>query len=389
MTIRDVNSRRLARTFMELVRTDSPSREEGRAASMVGKMLASLPATEILEDASRSRTGSDTGNIVVRLRGNKPAPPLFFNAHLDTVEPGRNIKPELKDGIFRSDGTTILGADDKSAVAILIEAAMILAENRIPHGPVEFVFTVCEEIGLLGAKAFDPALIEARHGYALDSTDTSAIINSAPCAIRFKIRLLGRSAHAGLDPENGVNAILIASRAMAGLQLGRIDEITTANIGVMRGGTATNIVPDEVTVEGEVRSHDPRRMQQVQDSILAAFHQTVLDWEPSDCDKSGPDRRPAVQTEVTDDYPLMSVPEDNPLITTALASAEKLGRNLKLAQTGGGSDANVFNGKGMSTVIMGVGMQKVHTTSEYILLDDMISTTRLVVEIIQNWPCTA
>jgi tripeptide aminopeptidase len=378
-----INRDRLADTFRQLVSIDSPSREEGAVADWIKRTLKKEIGAEVIEDQSRGQTGSESGNIIARIPGTEKIVPLFFNAHMDTVEPGREIKILFKDGIFHSDGTTVLGADDKAAIAILIEAARLLKEHNVSHGPIEFLFTVCEEIGLLGAKSLDPALLEARAGYALDSSDPEVLINQAPCAIRFKVRVIGKAVHAGLHPELGINAIQVAARALAEVPLGRIDEYTTANVGLIHGGKATNIVPEEVELEGEVRSHNPEKLREVQDQVLETFHKIALDFKP--VENSG---LPLIKTEVIDDYPLMSVSEEHPLITTAVKAAKGLGRKLRLDMTGGGSDANIFNAKGLATVVMGIGMQNVHTTSEHIRLDDMVATAELVLEIIGKWGMT-
>ena len=371
---------RLADTFRQLVQMDSPSREEGAVADWIKRTLKKEVGADVIEDQSRNQTGSESGNIIVRIPGTEKVTPLFFNAHLDTVEPGRGIKVIFKDGVFRSDGTTVLGGDDKAAVAILIEVARLLKEYRVSHGPIEFLFTVCEEIGLLGAKSLDPALLEAKAGYALDSSDPEILINQAPCAVRFKIRVVGRAAHAGLNPELGINAIQVAARALAEVPLGRIDELTTANVGLIRGGKATNIVPEEVELEGEVRSHNHRKLREVRDQILEIFHRVAQDFGP--VENAG---LPLIKAEVIDDYPLMSVSEEHPLVATAEKVAKELGRKLRPGMTGGGSDANIFNAKGLATVIMGIGMQNVHTTSERISLDDMVASAEFVLEIIGKW----
>ncbi|MEA1868262.1 MAG: M20/M25/M40 family metallo-hydrolase [Thermodesulfobacteriota bacterium] len=374
-----INRDRLAATFRQLVSIDSPSREEGAVADWIKRTLEEEIGAEVTEDQSRGQTGSESGNIIARIPGTeKIIAPLFFNAHMDTVEPGRGITIILKDGVFQSDGTTVLGADDKAAIAILIETARLLKEHRVSHGPIEFLFTVCEEIGLLGAKSLDPALLEARAGYALDSSDPEVLINQAPCAIRFKVRIIGKAAHAGLHPELGINAIQVAARALAEVPLGRIDKYTTANVGLIHGGKATNIVPEEVDLEGEVRSHNPEKLREVLNHILETFHRIALDFKP--VENPG---LPLIKTEIIDDYPLMSVSEGHPLITTAMKAAKRLGRKLILDMTGGGSDANIFNAKGLATVVMGIGMQNVHTTSEHIRLDDMVASTELVLEIIR------
>ncbi len=206
------------------------------------------------------RSGSNTGNLIARFRGTAKDPPLLLNAHMDTVEPGKGVIPVFKDGIFTSDGTTILGADDKSAIAILLETIRVLQENNLPYGPLELVFTICEETGLLGAKYLDYDLITATYGYALDATDTEGIVTRAPGSDRLEFKIHGKDAHAGAAPEKGINAITLACKAIAGLEIGRIDHETTCNIGIIKGGIATNIVPNLVTVKGEIRSHNEEKL---------------------------------------------------------------------------------------------------------------------------------
>jgi tripeptide aminopeptidase len=181
------------------------------------------------------------------------------------------------DGVFTSDGTTILGADDKSSIAVVLEALQVVRERAITQGPLELVFTTCEEIGLTGAKNLDFSRIRGRFGYALDASDTEGIITRSPSANRFEIRMVGRDAHAGAHPEKGINAIHLAAKAMAGLAIGRIDHETTCNIGVIEGGSATNIVPPLVTLRGEARSHDEEKLERVTRGILEAFERTACD----------------------------------------------------------------------------------------------------------------
>ena len=378
-----INSDRLADTFLNLVSIDSPSRHEGRVARWLKDWFRDFPGAVVTEDGSAMETGSETGNLVVKIKGNKDRPPLFFNAHMDTVEPGTGIKPVFSDGVFRSDGTTVLGGDDKAAIAILLEAASCIRENRLDFGPIEMVFTTCEEIGLLGAKALDTSILNSRYGYALDSTDPDAVINRAPAAVRFTIEVHGRSAHAGTNPEKGISAIKMAADAISRAPQGRIDQDTTCNIGIIQGGTATNIIPDLVVVEGEVRSHDENRLKKIQDELIGCFYSAAEAFRPGE--KTGPENGAFVTSTVQDDYPLMNVPPDNPVVATVLRAGERLERNLRLEKTGGGSDANIFNRKGLATVILGIGMQKVHTTEEFIRLSDMVNSCRLVLEIIQCW----
>ncbi|MFH0725474.1 MAG: M20/M25/M40 family metallo-hydrolase [Pseudomonadota bacterium] len=373
-----INRERLTEMFMWLVRIDSISKEEGTIAAALRGRLESMGA-EILMDAAGEAIGGDSGNLIAKFKGNTVAPPLMLNAHMDTVEPGRGVKPRFAEGRFTSDGTTILGADDKSAIAILLEVLMTLQEKNLTHGPIELVLTVCEEIGLLGAKHLDLNLISAKFGYALDSSDPQGIVTRAPAANRLELKVIGKDAHAGAAPEQGINAIWLAGKALADLTIGRIDEETTCNIGVIKGGKATNIVPDAVTLLGEVRSHDEGKLNAVTNQILQQF-QRVVDGYPSHSREQG---LPGFEAIVESDFPLTNIPEDHPVVGLAKKAAANLGRKLVSRRTGGGADANIFFNKGIVTGVIGTGMKEMHTVRESVGLADMIDTAELMIEIIR------
>ena len=238
-----VNSERLGERFVMLAQTDSVSRQEAVVAEKLEKILTDMGAQVVFDNAGE-RVGGDCGNLVAKFRGTVDADPLFLSGHMDTVEPGRGIKVVFNDGVFTSDGTTILGADDKSALAIILEVMDVIREKQLPHPPIEVVFTICEEIGLVGAKNLDYSLMDSKIGYILDSTDTDGVVTRAPASTRFTINIHGRAAHAGAAPELGINAIKVAARAIDALTLGRIDGETTCNIGKIQGGKATNIIPE-------------------------------------------------------------------------------------------------------------------------------------------------
>ena len=225
-------------------------------ADYLRQRFAKLGAT-LIEDNASEQIGSQSNNLIFRIPGSKLGKPLLLSAHMDTVGPAEGVEPILTDGVFRSAGNTILGADDKAGIAEIVEALEVLREQKIEHVPLEIAITVCEEVGLLGAKHLDFSLLSAKRGVALDTTGIAFVIHKAPAANRFTIQIIGQEAHAGVVPENGISSILIAARAISRMQLGRIDEETTANIGVIKGGQATNIIPRHTTLEGEVRSHNP------------------------------------------------------------------------------------------------------------------------------------
>jgi len=375
-----VNRERLVDLFKTLIQIDSVSKKEGTIAKTLQEIFESLGA-EVLMDGAGPKVGGDTGNLIARFKGAGAAVvPLLLNAHMDTVQPGEGIKVLFSDGTFSSDGSTILGADDKSALAVIIETIKILQENGLPHGPLEVVVTVCEEVGLLGAKNLDYSLIKAEYGYSLDSTDIDGIVTRAPAANHILFKVHGRDAHAGAAPEKGINAIHLASRAISELRVGRIDEETTTNIGLIEGGKATNIVPSLVTVAGEVRSHSPEKLEQETQKIVQSFERQVSSYKgafPSD------DGLPRLETTVRQDFSALKVPEDHSVITLAKEAASNLGREMKTKTSGGGSDANIFFGHGIVTGVLGTGMKDMHTVRESIRLDDMIKCVELLLEIIQ------
>ena len=370
-----INEKRMAETFMDLVRIDSVSREERRLALYLQDLLRSLGAQTVF-DNSAAQTGSDTGNLIARFKGHSTASPLLFSAHMDTVEPGRGISPILQNGRITSDGTTILGADDKSALAIFIEMLRVLKESGRPYPPLEFVFSTCEEIGLLGAKHLDWSLISARHGYVLDTRDPGGLVTRAPSANRLKITVVGRDAHAGSTPEKGINAIWVAARAIATLELGRVDAETTCNLGVIHGGDATNIVPKQVEVDGEVRSHDEGKLETVTQRMIDAFQQAAARYPDR-----GNDDRPYVTVDVHPDFKRTHIPDDHAVVRMAFKAAERLNRSISLQVAGGGSDANVYFQKGIFTGVLGTGMTDVHSVREYVELQDMVRACEMALEL--------
>ena len=380
----EVNRERLAASFTELCEIDSPSRREGRISRRLQELFRELGAAEIIEDDSSRETGAECGNLVVRFDGALELAPIFLSCHMDTVEPAEGVRVRREGDLFTSAGDTILGSDDKSGIAACIEALRLLRETGTPHRPVEMVITTCEEIGLVGAKALDPKLVRAREGYALDSSGFARVITHAPAANRLTITVSGVAAHAGLHPEWGVNAVLVAAQALARVPNGRIDDETTANFGTIVGGTASNIVPERVVIEAEVRSHSVDKLERVTRQIEAIFHETVAAWEDPTGQALG---RPAVEVAVRPDFPVMRLDRDDRVIRRVDAAARAIGLELSYERAGGGSDANIFNGHGLATAIIATGMTNVHSTSEQVTLQDMVDLTRLLVALLIEPSC--
>ncbi len=304
--------------------------------------------------------------------GSEHGTPIFFCAHLDTVPPDGAIEPVLEDGVVRNAGGTILGADDKAAVAVMLAAIRrVVAEGR-PHAGVELLFTPKEEVGLLGAYAFDHTRLEARLGYVYDqAAPIGEVILGAPSQSSVRARLHGRAAHAGMYPEDGRNAIFAAARAIADMRLGRIDDRSSANVGVISGGTARNIVPEWCSFEAEARSRDPR--------TLAALLQEMLDAigfaaSTSDC---------TAETEVEENYRGYTFAEDEPAVMLAAEGLRRAGYTPVNAFSGGGADANVFNERGLPCVNLGNGMLDIHTPDERIAVADLEGMVEVTLGIIE------
>ena len=255
----------------------------------------------------------------------------------------------------------------------------VLQENDLPYGSIELVLTICEEIGLLGAKHLDFSLITARYGYSLDATDTEGIVTRSPAANRLEFKVHGKDAHAGAFPEKGINAIFLASKAIGRLEIGRIDQETTCNIGTIEGGVATNIVPNLVTVKGEVRSHDEKKLIKVTDAIVGAFKNAVEEFSKI----SSSDDLPRVEVFINKDFSSTKIPDNHPVVTLARKAAANLGREMSVKTTGGGADANIFFEKGIVMGVLGTGMRDMHTVRESVRLDDMVKTVELLLEIIK------
>jgi tripeptide aminopeptidase len=357
--------------FLELAAIPSPPGEERAVADRVVAELRSL-GLEVHEDDTGVRTGSSMGNLYCRLPPtNGGGTPLFFCAHLDTVPPQGPITPVVDDGIVRNSSGTILGADNKAAVVSMIESIRRVVEEGRPHAGLELVLTSKEEVGLVGAKAFDASRLSAQVGYVFDmAAPIGTVILAAPTARRIDVRFHGKPAHSGIAPEEGRSAIAAAARAIADLRLGRIDDETTANVGTITGGTARNIVPEWCSFGAEVRSLDDRKLAEVVEEVLeAATYAASL----AECD---------VETEVNEDYRAYRFKRDDPPVQLALAAFERTGHEVRFDTTGGAADANVFNERGLQCLNLANGMAEIHTPDEHIAVDDLEAMVDVTLEII-------
>ncbi len=375
-----INRQRICDEFARLAAIDSPSFSEAAIAEYLEQRFKELGASIEFDEAGAA-IGSNSNNMIARIPGTKEGEPFILSGHMDTVTPADNVQPILKDGVFTSAGDTILGSDDKAGLTEIIEAIEVLREQNIPHVDLEIVVTICEEQGLLGAKHFDYKKLKGKRGVALDTSGIDIIINKAPSANRFKIDIFGHEAHAGICPEQGMSAIKIAANAIARLELGRIDSETTANIGLIQGGQAINIIPKFVTLQGEVRSHNPDTLRKKTEEIIRIVEEEVMQ---ASVENNASGKQASMAMELSEDYPAMQVSNDAGIIQLLLEAGQKLQRPLQIRSAGGGSDANIFNANGIEMVILACGMDKVHTVHEQVKVADMEAVSALLVETLKK-----
>jgi tripeptide aminopeptidase len=357
--------------FVDLAAVPSPPGEERAVANLVVRYLHDC-GLEVDEDSCGASIGSTMGNLYARLPPTAAGEPLLLCAHLDTVPPTAAIEPAVEDGVVRNAAGTILGADNKAAVAAMLDATRrVLAENR-PHGGIELLFTPKEEVGLVGAFAFDHERLAARIGYVYDqAAPIGVVILGAPHSQSLEVTFHGRAAHSGMHPEDGRSAILAAARAISELRLGRVDDLSTANVGTITGGTATNIVPEWCTFVAEARSHDERRLadlvQEMQDAIT--FAAGIAECE--------------VETTTQKSYRGYRFAKSDQPIVLAAAALSRCGHEVVYELSGGAADANVFNERGLQIVNLANGMTDIHTPAEHISVADleaMVDVTLALVD---------
>ncbi len=364
-----VNRERLLATFLEMLAINATSRHEAPMARKVRALLEELGVECSTDNAAEALNG-DSSNIFARIAGTVDAPSLLFCAHIDTVAPTEHLTIIRKNGRISSDGTTILGADDKAGLAAIFEVVRMLRESAVPHPPLELVFTVAEEIGVMGSMVLDYSKLQSVIGFVPDSTGAvGKIITHAPAQKHLSVSIRGKAAHAGMAPETGISAITVAARAIANMRQGRVDDETTANIGIIHGGAATNIIPEIVQIEAEARSRDPLKLDAQVEHMRNCFEEAAVEAGAF------------VAVEVTDLYPAFNLEEDSPAVKLAKAALTPMGIAPQIIATGGGSDANFFNGHGIASVILSAGYQNAHGTEEYIEEEQLVLLTQWLYNI--------
>jgi tripeptide aminopeptidase len=367
-----VNEERLGTLFRRLCEINAPPLKERARVDFVASYLSKL-GLEVWEDKAGERIGGNANNLYARLRGTRDdVPKIFFSAHFDTVEPTEGLRVVERDGCFYSDGTTILGADDKAGMAPAIEAVQCLQESGMERGDVFLIFTVAEEIGLKGARESELEGLGVHFGYVLDTgPPVGSFINRVGSHDKFVARILGKPAHSGKDPEEGISAIQACASGIARMRLGRIDEDTTANVGLIRGGTAMNVVPAEVEVIGEARSYDLQKLHSQMAHMRECLEEGAREWGAR------------LEWEEERMYLGYEVPESAEVLRVAREAASRLGFEGSVRATLGGSDANIFHAKGVPALVCGTGMREIHTHQEFVSRKDLVDLTRLLLEIVR------
>jgi tripeptide aminopeptidase len=358
--------------FTELAAVPSPSGDERAVADRVIGYLRDL-ALDVDEDDAGARIESSMGNLYCRIPGNDGGMPLFFCAHLDTVPPAGAIEPVIEDGVVRNAGGTILGADNKSAAAVMLEATRrVVAENR-PHAGIELLFTPKEEVGLVGAAAFDHQRLEAKVGYVYDhAAPIGDVILGAPHQASIDVAFRGKASHAGMYPEDGRSAIAAAARAIADLRLGRVDDETTASVGTISGGTARNVVPERCSFQAEARSHDHAKLTDLIREMLETF---TFAASLGECD---------VETHVEEHFSGYRFRQSDEPVRIAVAALERTGYEPRFILSGGGADANVFNERGLQCLVLANGMTNIHSSDEHIAVADLEGMVEVTLALIDS-----
>lgn len=362
-----VSKERLKDTFISMVKVDSPPKSEIEMANWIIKHLKDRGIEAKIDD-SASKFGGNCGNVIAHIKGDLDLEPICFQAHMDQVQPCIGVNPIVEGNIIKSDGSTTLGADDKAGIAAILEALEHVLEEKIPHRDIYLMFTVCEELGMYGSKNFDESNLPIKNVVILDSAGKpGAIAYKSPSKEHIEVTFHGKKAHAGIEPEKGVNAIVVASHAISNMRIGRIDHETTSNIGEIKGGEATNIVVDKVTFNAEIRSHSMDKLKEEVEHMKL-------------CCKNAADKfNISFDFENENSYPSFELSKDSYIYNLTYKAMELAGITPDPMVIGGGSDANILAKKGYECSIISLGMYNPHALNEYLNLDELYMTTNAVV----------
>lgn len=372
----NLNYKRLLDTFLKLVQIDSESSTEKEIQELVVHELKKAGCRVVVDNAGSKFNTTARGNVMGFFPGTVPGKPFVLVAHLDTVKPGCGVKPQVKKDTVTADGTTILGADDKAGVAIILEVLRTLKETKMPHPPVEVVFTLSEENGMYGSKNLDYQKLKGREGLILDNEEVGELLLQGPAVNDIRVEITGLAAHAGVCPEKGISALEVAAYALTHMQLGRVDKETVANFGVVQGGQVTNVVMEKCLLVGEARSLSNAKLTKQTAHMRHAFDLAVKHFTRR---IDGRTCKPHVSFNASLRYPSVCVSKSHPVVKSVVAAAKRQQVPLRLAASGGGCDANVLSGCGFTLPNLGVGVRDCHTVKEKLILKEFYAAYELVL----------
>lgn len=364
-----INQQRLISTFTDLASISSPSWHEHDLIDYIEKRLSKLNIQ------MKKIPCGESFIVLAELKGDESRPPILLSGHMDTVNPCTDVKPIVGEKKITSDGTTVLGSDDKSAIAQFLEAFEVIAENGIQHGPVEMLLSCAEEVGLCGAKAFDTSQLKSKIGFVFDgSGSVGEMTVKAPYQYTMELHITGKAAHAGMEPEKGISAIAALAEIITKIPNGRVDEETTINVGIISGGSVTNIVAPEAYCKLEMRSISRSKIKALETEVKATAREVAKSFKAK------------IKIDREEEYPGFMLKETEPVVALADRAMRAAKITPRPAASGGGSDTNIYNrpGSGLRMINLSSGMQNVHTTSEYIKISDLVKGARLVLALIDE-----
>ena len=366
-----MDEQRLLGTFLDLVQIDSPSRHEAEVAAYCKAVLEQVGFTVRFDDSQKT-TGSDTGNLIAYREGTTPLH-IALVAHMDCVNPCRGVVPVIEGEVIRSQGDTVLGSDDKAGIAAILEALRSLQEKSEPTPTLSVILTTCEELSLLGASSLEKGVLDQVEACFVFDSDGApgTIVVASPYHYTFKAHFSGKAAHAGVEPEAGCSAVQMAAHAIEIMSLGRLDDETTANVGIIEGGREVNIVPDSCSVSGECRSLDKDKVDAVKQGITEALNKGSKQFGGS------------VAIEWHLDYQGLRYDESDSLVRMLKKAANSCGLKPHLTVTGGGADTSMFVAQGIQAITLGTGMTNFHSIEEHISLPDLFNCAHFVESIIR------
>ena len=377
-----INYDRMIKQFIEMTKIDAPSNKELPMQKYMEKELKKLGGKVYVDDAGSKYETTAEGNVMAHFAGTVKSKPFILGAHLDTVEPCKNVKAIIKNGKIVTDGTTVLGADDRAGLAIILEVIRTLKESKEAYPPIEVACTLCEEDGMYGAKYFDASFLKGKEGLILDDEFPTELIINAPKAYVFEIKITGKAAHAGVCPEKGISALEVAAKAISMMKLGRIDKLTVANLGIVHGGTGTNIVMPEIYLKGEARSRNLPSLEKQVKHMRECFKKVEKMFTKK---VDGKIIKPIIDFKQELKYPLLDIPKNLPLIKYILKCAKENKIKMETKSCGGGFDSNILASKGLLMPIIGIGYHDNHTVKEWLNIKEYCKTADLVLHIVKNY----